>query len=363
MNEVNANVMNRKPRNAGIELLRIVSMISVMVLHVLGQGGVLSAVTRRGAGYYLLWLLEIMCFFGVTCYGLISGYVGIDGNYRLTNIVYVWLQVVFYTVIITVIFAFAVPESVGTYDLVSMFFPAITGKYWYFSAYMGMFFLIPLVNLGINALKKKYLNAILVTMVLFFSVLSTIFYTDAFNVRYGYSIIWLLTCYFIGAYMKRFGLFEKIKTWKLWGIFFLCVLATWGFKMIVSGLLSKEREDMLMAYNSPTVLLMAMVLVVIFARIKMSDTGFIRKVVLRVAPLTFGVYLINTNPYIFAFLMRDRFAKIAQYPSILAVISVILNALVIFLICVAIDAVRKLIFDLGRLRERLYALENRFADK
>ena len=394
--------LNRKQRSVGIELLRIISMLSVMVLHVLGQGGILEKTNISQSQYGVAWFLEVLCFFGVTTYALISGFVGIDGNYRLSSIVYVWLQVVFYTVIITCIFAVAVPGSVGGYDIVAMLTPVTSGQYWYFSAYFGMFFLIPLVNLGINALKKSYLNAIFVLVVLFFSILSCISYSDVFSLKEGYSVLWLLACYFIGAYMKRFKIFEKIKSWKLICIIVLCVVLTWGFKIVLDIFTQSPRSGLLIAYNSPTVLLMSMALVVLFARMKFADKcateksasecvmesstpecgakesgdatelqantqkptlrSRIRKVILKIAPLSFGVYLINTNPYIFRYLMKDRFAHLANYPSLLLAISVILNALVIFLVCIAIDAVRKLIFDLCGLREKLYIIEKKICE-
>ena len=361
--------LNRKQRSVGIELLRIISMLSVMVLHVLGQGGVLEKTNISQSQYGVAWFLEVLCFFGVTTYALISGFVGIDGNYRLSSIVYVWLQVVFYTVIITCIFAVAVPGSVGGYDIVAMLTPVTSGQYWYFSAYFGMFFLIPLVNLGINALKKSYLNAIFVLVVLFFSILSCISYSDVFSLEEGYSVLWLLACYFIGAYMKRFKIFEKIKSWKLICIIVLCVVLTWGFKIVLDIFTQSPRSGLLIAYNSPTVLLMSMSLVVLFSRMKFADKCATEKsasecgaVILKIAPLSFGVYLINTNPYIFRYLMKDRFAHLANYPSLLLAISVILNALVIFLVCIAIDAVRKLIFDLCGLREKLYIIEKKICE-
>lgn len=42
-------------RNYGIDLLRLIAMFMVVILHVLGQGGVISATT--GLKHHIAWLL------------------------------------------------------------------------------------------------------------------------------------------------------------------------------------------------------------------------------------------------------------------------------------------------------------------
>ena len=83
-------------RNYGVDALRILAMYMIVILHVLGQGGILDAV-RRGTGQYsVAWFMEIASYCAVNCYALISGYVGVKTKFRMSNILYLWLQVVFY---------------------------------------------------------------------------------------------------------------------------------------------------------------------------------------------------------------------------------------------------------------------------
>ena len=89
-------------RNYGIDFLRCFSMFMVVMLHILGHGGILNNATSGSLNYGVAWLLETMAYCAVNCYALISGFVGTKAKYRYTNIVMLWLQVVFYTIIITV---------------------------------------------------------------------------------------------------------------------------------------------------------------------------------------------------------------------------------------------------------------------
>lgn len=45
----------KKEKNCGIELLRLVSMLMIVVLHTLGEGGLLSIII--GVNYKIGWLL------------------------------------------------------------------------------------------------------------------------------------------------------------------------------------------------------------------------------------------------------------------------------------------------------------------
>ena len=87
-----------RERNYGIDLLRLVSMLYVVILHVLGQGGVLGAVAEGSAQYQIAWFLEVWSLCAVNIFGIISGYVGFTEKEKphiYANYLVIWLQVVF----------------------------------------------------------------------------------------------------------------------------------------------------------------------------------------------------------------------------------------------------------------------------
>ena len=65
-------------RNRGIDLLRMTAMWMVVILHILNKGGVLAAAAPLSAGQGTARLLETAAYCAVNCYGLISGYVGVQ---------------------------------------------------------------------------------------------------------------------------------------------------------------------------------------------------------------------------------------------------------------------------------------------
>ena len=352
--------MIKKERNVGIELLRIVSMFGIMVLHVLGQGGILANAAPMSATYEVAWILEIICYIGVTVYALISGYVSLQGNYRVTNIIYLYLQVLFYNLIAYIFFLITRPESYGISGLMPVLFPVSTESYWYFSAYFPLFFLIPLIKVAINKLPKIYLNLIFGMIVVLWTIIPVFVHVDVFALRGGCSFVWLLSCFYIGAYMKKFAVFENVKSVGLWLIYAATMVLTFASKLVIELVMgisegNPDRANILISYNSPTILLASMVILVLFSRIKTE--GKAAKYIKLVAPLTFGVYLSNCQPFVWKELMKDRFVSYASKPAWLMAILVILSALVIFLIGIAIDGLRFIIYELGHLKEKLYSLE------
>ena len=145
-------------RNHGIELLRIFAMLLAAVLHILKKGGVITASEGNLAAYSTVWLLEAAAYCAVNCYALISGYVGYSDRpkpLRLARCIELWLQVVFYSVIITTVYCIAGVGSVGVSDFADAFLPVTSKQYWYFTAYIGMFFFIPLLNALVRRLNRR----------------------------------------------------------------------------------------------------------------------------------------------------------------------------------------------------------------
>lgn len=79
------SLLSSDRRNYGIDLLRMLSMFMVSVLHVLGQGSVLSASGKIPLNYAFAWFLEISAYCAVNCYALISGYVGVKSRFKYTT--------------------------------------------------------------------------------------------------------------------------------------------------------------------------------------------------------------------------------------------------------------------------------------
>ena len=355
--------MNR--RNEGIDLLRCVSMLMIVVLHVLNHGGILAVCTPGSTLYNAAWLLEFTSGCAVNCYALISGYVGVTARHRYRNIIALWLQVAFYAVLIALLLPLFI-SGAEQRPLIAAFLPVIHRYYWYFTAYFALFFLMPLMNKGIGAMTASEAKKLLTGLFAVFSGMSVLPYInvldavrmeDVFLLGEGYSVIWLLMMYIAGGCIRRHGFGESVRAWKLWTGFGLSVLAGWCFKLLVEQdapekIRALVEENALFYYFSPTMVIAAVCLLLIFSRASKLPV-LPGKIVRLLAPAAFSVYLIHEHPQVRAGLISGRFARYAAGNPLGMIAKVLFAALAIFAVCCMIDQLRLLLFRALRIRQAL----------
>lgn len=211
-----------KVHNQGIEMLRVLSMYMVVLLHVLGQGGILRNAETGSVQYWLAWVIEILCYGAVNIFALISGYVSNNTtSIKLEKLLKFWLQVLFYTITIVVIFFIIHPETRTFATLLDAIFPITRKQYWYITAYFGLMLFIPLINAGLKQLGKKEVELMLILSFICMSVLPTAFTVDPYQLNSGFSMLWLIILYIVGSYIRQY----EITIDRNWGLFVYVVLS------------------------------------------------------------------------------------------------------------------------------------------
>jgi surface polysaccharide O-acyltransferase-like enzyme len=355
-----------KERNYGIDFLRIIAMIFIPILHVLGQGGILGNSISLSANYEVAWFLEIAAYCAVNCYALISGYVGYDSKYKFSNIIYLYFQVIFYTLIITSIFAVLKPETIEISNFVKAVFPFAFGTYWYFTAYFCMFFFMPFMNYFINTAPKNLARKMIFAIIILFSILPAIFANDMFKTSGGYSVYWLSMMYIIGAYIKKYGLNLKIRARTSLLGYFIFIIITWLSKLILDVMSNKGfntpySSNILVDYTSPTIVGASIMLLMCCLNMKLGKVW--KKIISIFAPVAFGVYLIHVEPLIWNNIMKARFVDYLEFNPILMAIAVLGTALFIWFICSIIDKIRLEIFKILKIKQLSNNIENTLSKK
>ena len=349
--------MTEKKRNYGIDLLRMLSMFMIVNLHVLGQGGAMVRIVGDEAGYYAAWFLETCAYCAVDCYGLISGYVGVNGKFRPARLLELWLQVFFYSFGITLLYGIFAPGLLNGEYFWKAVFLVSNKTYWYFSSYVGLFFIMPFLNRMVNSLKEREVRWLAAALFLVFSVgtaLPKAVGVDFLQLVGGYSFAWLCILYLLGACVRKCS-FRRWKSRSYILAYFGLAAFSWAFKIIVENLtrslLGEARYGRLFTgYAAPTILLCALCLLLVFERLEIkSSLG--KRIVALAAPLSFSVYLIHTHPMIWDTLLKGAFASYRYFfwPFILAAVPV--TAAAVYAACSLIDLVRKKLFDLIGIRQ------------
>lgn len=340
-------------RNYGIDLLRIISMLYVVILHTLGQGGILASAQPKSMQFYTSWFFEIWAMCAVNIFAIISGYVGYrdkEKKHNYTTYIITWLQVVFYGVIVLLVYKLIMPDVIGLNDLKDMFFPVSKNLYWYFTAYTALFFVMPLLNAGIRASSDKVLKQLFLSIIVLFSIFDNIF--NVFGTSAGYSFIWILLLYYIGAIIKKCNISERLnKRICILGIILLSLIS-WAWAMFGIDINAKAfiiAKNNIYAYTSPTIVCIAILYVIAFSKIKFST--YLEKIIAFFAPGAFAVYILNNHRCIWNYLMAGRFAYLGNQSTIKMLGVTLIFSFVFVIMSLLIDRVRILIFKLLHIKE------------
>lgn len=345
----------KKEKFFGIELLRILATFYIILLHVVGQGGV-AAASGGGKGTYMAsYLLLALAYPAVNCYALISGFVGCKSRFKLSRLLSLWLTVVFVNLAVWGAFRLFAPEMAASFSLAACLKPILTNEYWYVTAYFGLSVLTPVLNAAAE-LPKKTFAEMLVGLFACFVLLPKIADNDLFLTRSGYSTLWLVLLYLVGMFCRLH--FHPKKRGRLCGA---ACLAAYGLLSVFLPLQKRLTENKLLAsgienpvylknyaYTSVFIVLSSVALFAFFMRINVQNKAVCRFISF-FSTASFGVYILHTQPLVWANLLQDAFSSFAAFSAPVMAACCLAAALGIFLVCTAVEKLRALLFHVTRL--------------
>ncbi len=336
-------------RNYGIDLLRILSMFAVVYIHAFGEGGIGLTVAQFSSNYYCYLVLRFLSEFAVDAFGMITGYVMFYSKPRFSKLVMLWFEVLFYSVSISVLFLVFDPGMANNLrkEIYLMLLPVGTNRYWYISCYFCMYFLIPVMNAGVNFLSRDEMKKVLISLFVLISVIGNLntSRTDAFHMNYGYSAAWLCYLYLAGAYFRKYETASRIGYVKLLAGIIACVLVTVLFKVNMDQnrwRLEYTLDWMLISNVSVTFFLLAVCMLLLFSKLHIPEK--LTRVIAVISPATLGVYLIHVHPLIWKRLFSGSFKIFANSTWYIMVLQVTFWSVFIFVSSLLIDLVRIRLF-------------------
>lgn len=354
-----------KVKNYGIDLLRIVAMFFVVILHqLLISGGLVQE--DDTAVYNCFWLMEIIAYGATDLFGLISGYVGYreeKKKYKASSLIFIWIQAIFYNIIITLLFKIFSSKSIAWRDVIYSAFPVLTDQYWYLTAYIGLFMFIPVLDAAVQNLSKKKLLYLLGILIIGFSAMPTFTSID-FELVNGYSCLWLMILYFFGAAIRKCELDKRVTVIQGGIIWFGLLIATWVLK--ISGIdfriflgmneIVCFNGDALISYCSPSVLISCVLLLMIFSGLRIPDKNGRR--ISYISSGTFAVYLINSNQYVWTYILPwiQNFMK--EKSIIWLMTAVILFSLLFLVSAICVDLIRRKVFSLTKINQAILSVDD-----
>lgn len=353
--------MTQKKREVNLELLRIIAMLMVISLHYLGKGNTMAAgitaVSPSNPNFInevLAWTLEALSYGAVNLYVMISGYFLINSATRIEKVWKLFVQVLFYSIGIFLIF-FAIGKipwymKGSFYHYGMVLFPFTSQHYWFASIYMILYLLAPFMAIGLRRTNKKQTFGLVIILLLCFSrVLKYLFPNMVMHDEQGYGIIWMIVVFVIAIYIRRFVPVNVKRRWLYFGVYIGASALTVGGTFLLAFVYNTTGHldnfiNYLYGYNSPTVIAASVGLFLFFRTLNIRAEGF-GKVVLFVAPLTFGIYLLHEH-YLLRDLWIDLWKVDAVFTTPLFILHYVGVVLAVFIIGALAEWLRRLLFGL-----------------
>ena len=344
-------------RNPSFELLRVLSMGMVILLHCAVRTGTLMSpaepFTARGV---MADAIESLCIGAVNIYVLLSGYFLCRQKVRLSRMITLWLQVFFYSAGIPVVLRLlGLPlKGSGLYGLAGYLLPISTGHYWFATAYLQLLVLGMILIPGIERLTAKQHKVVMVILLALFCLLPGLCPVQLVTDNAGYDVLWFVVLFVVAAYLRRQeegkekdqgrrGLYLYLASST--GILVLRLL-THAATLRTGGLLTYAEVPF--HYNTPLCLAAAVGLFTAFRHLTISPDSLLGRAALRLAPCTFGVYLLHEHMD-----LRDLWAplvgRITGLPGqgpLTYLLSALVSAVLLFGVCALIERGRIALFAL-----------------
>ena len=292
-----------KKRVVSMELLRIIAMMMVVMLHYLGKGKLLDPLTGEiSMNGYVAWILESFSIVAVNVYMLISGYFLVNSRFRISRVIELICQVLFYTVLVEVILVacgFVEKDVLTLSRLLEIVFPIQMEHYWFITAYIIMYLFSPILSTAVQNMEQKQLRNVILLLLVFFSLSKSVLPVQLMIDRKGYDCIWFICVFLVAAYIRLYGLpfFDKGKN-RGWICYVAGVLGIMAVTLVVRFVYLKTGSldhfvGSAFHYNHIFNLLAAVGLFYAFLRMDIPADKLISKIICRVAPYTLGVYLLH----------------------------------------------------------------------
>lgn len=306
-----------------------------------------------GWSYAGICLLASVLYLSVDIFAMITGYLMCERKtVKLSSLVKLWKITYFYIVVVLFILKiFHLTHISGIESYIYILFPMTKGRYWYLVCYSFMFILIPYLNKLINILTKQEFRKLLTVLILMCSVFPTLFMTDFFRVNNGYCALWLIICYFIGAYVKKYRIRMNSKLrWYIVGVNTLvialsAILIRCYWSELMKRLFTQYSEQLLFQYISPFIVINSALLVSLFSEMEFDKSNKIKlsPLVQILSEGTFGVYVLHIHILIFDNYLKNAFIGFAEQGAVKLIIQTMGTILLIFALCSLIEIIRHFI--------------------
>ena len=279
-----------------------------------------------------------MCGGGVgnVLFILITGYLSTKRKFDAKSILKLWLQVLAVSIVGQVVYCIVSGSVPGTKNIIKTFLPVTFNVYWYFSAYIVIYFLMPFINILLDNISKKNHKLLAILGIILFSVIPTITTTKWLT---GINqIAMMISLYVVGNYCKKY--IDQINR----KMVIFCMIVSFGFIMVTEILIHKFTSFDPFYFAWEMNKLPIVVFSIALFSLVTTCTIRITKPIKVVARHTFGIYLIHIG-WISPLIFEQIFLNDRMFSSPLLILHIIIYLVTILVSCIIIDYLYEIVYQ------------------
>lgn len=336
-------------RKTGLDCLKILAILMVIFQHMLGGIESFSTFTHNSPEYWLLWILRCFSKVNVNAFVLISAYFltqkEFSARHLFLNILEVWLYSILSYIVVAII-----NGEVQFVQLAKALFPVLSNSYWFATCYIGLYMLSPLLNRFVHALSRRALLFAVFIAYIVCCIYPNFFYLTRDATGGGRTLVWFVVLYFAAAYIRLYVDEKSIKKRLCLICYVGCSTCVFAIKFACDNLailtgrttIFESLGMVFFSNDSPIYFIASIALFLWMFTIKFDNNTRLKMLITRLSSHSYAVYLIHDGSlasYIWA-----AFAAV-PFSGVTLALYILMLPLLIYLICSAIDSLRKRAFS------------------
>ncbi len=300
----------KKTRNANLEILRILSVLSIVGAHY-ASFGFFAEELNFSRNKFFVDMVSVWGHMGTYLLTMVTGYFMVGSKLRMKKLLSVMGSVWFYTIGFFLIFTLSGLIPADRAAIKISFFPLLSMHYWYISYYLLLMLLLPAFNCLLRAMNRKTHAALCLLFFVCCLVLPKYLHISFVN---GPMPMYF-TLYVFGSYIRLYARQDRTVAKRslilalVWLL--LCALTLIGIDVIgqrTGNTALLENSIEFMGYTSPVALVGAVLLMVAYCCREPRENRFVAGV----GGLTIGVYLFHCNQ-LFSSMVWQKVFHTAEY--------------------------------------------------
>lgn len=332
----------RISRDSNLELLRIVCMIFLVAHHFAVHGGLLGQSDSLPKTFGLIFLpVGKICFIAFIA---ISMYFLADGKNSSKRFLKCWLEVLFYSVILTGL-TWLFGGCVSWKGFISCFFVMTGNSHGFAASYLLFLLIYPFVLKATKNCTKKqarYLLLFLFMVQIFSKILGT---WTGYTQPIASELVLFIFCYILSMNLKRYPVVLLDNKWFDFAVVLLVYLYVYVINVAAYSGNVSETTNFLRGItadeSSIFFIISGYALFYLFKNIHIPQS----KVINTISASTFGVLLIHDHNFFRHLFWNEVVRTQIHFKSALFAIWFVVIVLIVFGVCAVIDYIRRILLE------------------